>query len=86
MKQTVHTTTPRLLTPSQLSERIGICVGTLAIWRRKGKGPKHVKLPGQEQRADVRYKIEHVIEWEDSLPVVDNAAMIQNVEATVASL
>jgi hypothetical protein len=85
MSVTIPHDGPRLLTTKQLSNRISVCVGTLERWRREGKGPKSVKLPGKLQ-ADIRYKIEHVVEWENSLELTETFAIAQNVEAALGSV
>lgn len=49
----------KLLTPSQLSERWSINVGTLRNWRSKGKGLPFLKL-GDGKGSRVMYRIEDV--------------------------
>lgn len=41
--------------PAELSEELGVKVGTLANWRSTGKGPKFVRIAGRihYMRADV---------------------------------
>lgn len=57
---------PVLLNPTQLSMRIGINVDTLRKWRLTKRGPAFVK-PGNKLHSRVRYPIEEVIAWEQSL-------------------
>jgi hypothetical protein len=64
-----------MLTPEELSARIGVPVGTLANWRTMRNngidiGPKFVKPSGEaglKGRGIVRYLIRHIEEWEASL-------------------
>ena len=68
-----------MLTPEELSIRIGVPVATLQTWRTRRNageevGPKFVKLGGDAPasgktngRRHVRYMINHVREWERSL-------------------
>jgi hypothetical protein len=64
-----------MLTPDELSARIGVPVATLQTWRTRRNagqdvGPKFVKLSNQAlggRRSHVRYMIEHVEQWEQSL-------------------
>lgn len=53
----------KLLTPSQLSERWSINVGTLRNWRSKGKGLPFLKL-GEGKASRVMYRIEDVENFE----------------------
>lgn len=52
-----------LLHPRTVAERYNISVGTLANWRREGKGPRFVRL-GDGPRPRVMYRLPDVIEWE----------------------
>jgi hypothetical protein len=68
-----------MLTPEELSARIGVPVATLQTWRTRRNGgeevgPKFVKLGGDAPisgksngRRHVRYLLQHVEEWEQSL-------------------
>jgi hypothetical protein len=68
-----------MLTPGELSIRIGVPVATLQTWRTRRNageevGPKFVKLGGDAPasgktngRRHVGYMIDHVREWEQSL-------------------
>lgn len=68
-----------MLTPGELSARIGVPVATLQTWRTRrnageGCGPRFVKLGGDAPisgksngRRHVRYLLQHVEEWEQSL-------------------
>ena len=67
-----------MLTPEELSARIGVPVATLQTWRTRRNGgedigPKFVKLSDQalggksNGRRHVRYMIEHVHEWEQTI-------------------
>lgn len=47
-----------LMTPSDLSEYLGVPTGTLANWRYQGRGPAFVRL-GRH----VRYRAEDVLDW-----------------------
>lgn len=49
----------RLLTPTELAERLGVSVGTLANWRLRGGGPAYIKLSGRA----VRYRPRAVEKW-----------------------
>lgn len=49
----------RLLTPTELAERLGVSVGTLANWRLRGGGPAYIKLSGRA----VRYRPAAVEKW-----------------------
>ena len=48
----------RLLTPGELSSRLGIPDSTLAQWRYVGRGPRFIKV-GRH----VRYRAEDVDAW-----------------------
>ena len=69
-----------MLTPEELSHRIGVPMGTLANWRTRRNagdeiGPKFVKLgTGDPRRTPVRYRIVDVEAWEASLSESDEAA------------
>ena len=67
----ISTTLPHesltMLTPAQLSECIGISVDMLSNWRQAGIGPSYVKF-GTSAKARVRYPIEDVLAWKNSLP------------------
>lgn len=68
-----------MLTPDELSARIGVPVATLQTWRTRRNagedvGPKFVKLGGDAPisgktngRRVVRYMLQHVEEWEQLL-------------------
>ena len=68
-----------MLTPDELSARIGVPVATLQTWRVRRNageeiGPKFVKLGGDAPssgktngRRGVRYMLKHVEMWEQSL-------------------
>jgi hypothetical protein len=43
-RTTEHTDMERLLTPAEVSEYLGIPMGTLANWRYLGLGPSFVRL------------------------------------------
>ncbi|WP_299303287.1 helix-turn-helix domain-containing protein [uncultured Brachybacterium sp.] len=47
------------LTPTDLSERFGVPLKTLAAWRYQGTGPAFMKLGGA-----VRYRLEDVEAYE----------------------
>ncbi len=47
-----------LLTPDQVSDYLGVPLGTLANWRYQGRGPVYVRL-GRH----VRYRATDVAEW-----------------------
>lgn len=49
---------PPLMTPLDLSEYLGVPLGTLANWRYQGRGPDFVRMGRL-----VRYRAEDVIEW-----------------------
>ena len=49
---------PPLMTPLDLSEYLGVPLGTLANWRYQGRGPDFVRMSRL-----VRYRAEDVIEW-----------------------
>ena len=49
-----------LLTSAETAALIGIKVGTLEIWRMKGKGPKFAKL-GSAGQAPIRYRRSDVV-------------------------
>lgn len=53
----------RLLSPDEAAERLHVKVGTLAMWRSQGKGPRWVKL-----NRKVLYRPEAVDEFIRSLP------------------
>ncbi len=53
-----------LLHPSQVAQRYEISDGTLANWRREGKGPRWIKL-GDGKRPRVMYRMSDLIEWEN---------------------
>lgn len=72
---------PELLTPDQLSLRIGVSVEQLSNWRGVGLGPAYVKL-GTTDKARVRYPIKLVRAWEESLPV-HTPSLAQDVEAAL---
>lgn len=55
------TSTESLLTPEQVSELLGIPVGTLYGWRHKGNGPRAIKI-GRH----LRYRRSDVDGWIDS--------------------
>jgi predicted DNA-binding transcriptional regulator AlpA len=50
----------RLLTPRQLSQRIGFAVSTLKNWRCEKKGPKWKKFGN----GHVRYRLADIEAWE----------------------
>ncbi len=47
-----------LMTPADLSEYLGVPLGTLANWRYQRRGPAFVRL-GRH----VRYRADDVVEW-----------------------
>lgn len=47
-----------LINATQLAEKIGSTVGTLAYWRYMGKGPKFLKLGHS-----VRYRLADIDAW-----------------------
>ena len=47
-----------LMTPADLSEYLGVPLGTLANWRYQRRGPAFVRL-GRH----VRYRADDVLEW-----------------------
>lgn len=67
MKNTHPPVAPEMLSPVQLSQRIGVGVRTLASWRLKKKGPVYLKF-GDDPKSEVRYTVQDVIAWEESLP------------------
>ena len=52
---------PKLITSSQLAERLGLKSQTLSKWRTKGSGPDFVRLHG-----DIYYEEAVVQKWLDS--------------------
>ena len=70
---------PVLLTPIQLSQRIGITVPMLSNWRTQGIGPTYRRLTNSAH-GRVRYHIDDVIAWENSLTVTE-ASVSRNFEA-----
>ena len=50
------------LTPTQVSNRIGIPSGTLAVWRSEDRGPRSVRIGKY-----VRYPVQDLLEWEATL-------------------
>jgi excisionase family DNA binding protein len=62
---------PRLVTPKEAAEFLGVPEGTLAQWRSQRRGPTFVKLEGRLVRyrlADLdQYIASHIVEPEDSL-------------------
>ena len=52
------------LTPAQLAARWRIAVGTLANWRRAGRGPKSVPL-GDGPKPRRVYLLSDVLEYEE---------------------
>lgn len=52
-----------VLTQRDLAERYGVCVATIAKWRREGTGPKYMRLSTTD-RSRIRYTLEDVIEFE----------------------
>lgn len=55
-------TTSKLLSPEELSEFLGISVGTLAVWRTNKTYP----LPYIKVGSRIRYDREKVLVWLDS--------------------
>lgn len=49
----------RLLTPTELAERLGVSVGTLANMRWRGGGPPYIRMSGR----CVRYRPSAVEKW-----------------------
>ena len=49
---------PPILTPTQVSEVLGIARETLNVWRTRGRGPKYIKVGRL-----VRYKAEDVLNF-----------------------
>lgn len=49
-----------LLTSAETAALIGIKVGTLELWRQRGKGPKFAKL-GSASQAPIRYRRSDVV-------------------------
>jgi hypothetical protein len=78
-QETIPVLEPSLLTPRQLSARIGVDEGTLSNWRKNMRGPVFVKLDTRD-KSRVRYPIQDVIAWEQSLPRQDRS-MLDRVEA-----
>lgn len=56
----VHAALGRLLTPAQVSEYLGVPLGTLANWRYLSKGPAFLRV-GRH----VRYKSADLARWVD---------------------
>lgn len=54
---------PELLTPKQVSRRIGLGVHVLQDWRNTDVGPPYTKLTTGPQ-GRVRYQLEDVLEWQ----------------------
>jgi hypothetical protein len=52
--ETGSITSPRLLTPAQVAESLGIPEGTLAQWRSQRRGPAFIKLEGRLVRYRAR--------------------------------
>lgn len=62
----------KLITPSQLSERWNIHVGTLRNWRHKGKGLPFIKM-GDGKASRVMYREEDVVSFEqNNFKEIDN--------------
>jgi DNA-binding transcriptional regulator YiaG len=51
------------LTTGQLAMRLGVSVHTVEAWRRRGTGPRWVRLT-DSKFARVRYRLDDVIAWE----------------------
>jgi hypothetical protein len=47
------------LTTLELADRLKMCPGSLANWRRQGKGPKYIKFGSK-----VLYPMEEIKAWE----------------------
>lgn len=48
------------LTPAELAERWGLCIGTLQNWRTAGHGPRFIK-PSPKR---VLYPVAEIEKWE----------------------
>jgi len=53
----------RLLTTTELAQRLGLHRGSLARWRVQGKGPNYFKK-GEGKNATVLYRLPDVRKWE----------------------
>ncbi len=53
-----------LLHPSQVAQRYEITEGTLANWRRDGRGPVWINL-GDGKRPRVMYRKSDLVAWEN---------------------
>jgi len=74
-----------LLTPEDLSERIGVAVTTLENWRYiPGAGPLAVKMT-VGRGGGIRYRLADVEKWESELPVI-NPSIAKDVEAAYDGL
>jgi len=51
------------LTTRELADRIGVSPELVKIWRKRGTGPRWMKL-GDAQNSPVRYPIAEVERWE----------------------
>lgn len=51
-----------LLSPEQVSDYLGVPLGTLANWRYQGRGPTYLRV-GRH----VRYRAQDVTQWIDHL-------------------
>lgn len=56
------------LTPQNLSERLGVPLKTVYIWRERGKGPRGFRVGKY-----VRYRLEDVEAWEQEQLDKDSA-------------
>lgn len=51
-----------LLPTSSVAEWLGVSIGTLAKWRRRGEGPAWFQL-GRGRTAHIRYPVGDVLAW-----------------------
>lgn len=79
MENTLPPDQPTMLSSRQLSHRLSLSLYSLSNWRKSGQGPRFVKLGGGPS-SHVRYPLQEVIAWENSLPRQDRT-IIENVAA-----
>lgn len=64
---------PRLLTPADAADVLGVALKTLADWRLTGRGPAYVRL-GDGLRAPIRYPADVLDDWITAHTVVTAGA------------
>jgi hypothetical protein len=61
----------RALSPRDVSEQLGVAVGTLANLRSQGRGPRYFRMPnGGGKKAKIFYRPEDVESWAFSEPIM----------------